>query len=88
MKKFKDAQYSAKYIGPGYDLVLTNLASRITLILISPKLIKEFYQLDGSPVYIKEKTFITSVKRLSERLYYIFLGGIMEDEEKIRYKIL
>ncbi len=64
MKKFKDAQYSAKYIGPGYDLVLTNLASRITLILISPKLIKEFYQLDASPVYIKEKTFITSLKRL------------------------
>lgn len=63
-KKFKDGLYSAKMTGPAHDLVLTNLASQIVLVLISPKLIQEFYQLDGTPTYIKEKTFITSLKRI------------------------
>lgn len=52
-KKYKDGLYSAKHIGKDYDMVLTNLASRVAVILISPKLIQSFYLLDGTPTYIK-----------------------------------
>lgn len=52
-KKFKDSYYTAKHYGPDYDLVLTNLAEKITLVLISPKLIQQFYLLDATKTYIK-----------------------------------
>jgi hypothetical protein len=32
---------------------LTNIASQILLVLISPTLIQQFYQLDGTATYIK-----------------------------------
>ena len=54
-KKFRDGYYSAKFDGPKYDVILTNLASQITLVLISPELIQQFYMLDGTPTYIKEQ---------------------------------
>lgn len=52
-KDKKDGYYLAKYEGPKYDVVLTNIAERIVLVLISPKLIQQFYMLDGTKTYIK-----------------------------------
>mgnify|MGYP006995455013 CR=1 FL=1 len=52
-KDKKDGYYLAKYEGPKYDIVLTNIAEKITLILINPKLIQQFYMLDGTKTYIK-----------------------------------
>lgn len=52
--------------GHNYDIILTNFASQIVLVLISPQLIQKFYLLDGSKTYHKEQTFITSLKRVAK----------------------
>lgn len=53
VKKYRDGYHAAKFEGPNYDCILTNLASQIALILISPEMVQQFYMLDGTPTYMK-----------------------------------